>query len=505
MGSSVDQETYQQQLRARSLAGYYTEPAGEPPAPRTCAGLACHLARRRSGAGPEPGHREVHCLGWCDQGPTTLSAANAIATSAGPGGTPPAIRLVGDTAIVTARLAAGDHSALDRARRAGVYGALARALKAPPTAVLDALEASGEQGRGGAGFPTGRKWRLAAATPASRRFVVANGDEGDPGSFIDRLLLEQDPHAVIEGLALCAYAIGASEGLVFIRAEYPRARVVMEAALGEARAAGLLGPAVLGTGFRLEIRVVAGQGSYVCGEETALLNAIEGRRGEVRVRPPFPAEAGLWGCPTVVNNIETLVNVPWIVARGPAAFRALGTTGSPGTKAFCLSAGFRHPGVVEAPYGIPLATLIRELGGGGTDGELAGVSLGGPMGSILLPHEWDVAVDYPSLAARGIRLGHGGLVALPAGTHWAELLVHWASFMARESCGKCAPCRLGSARAERLARQLLAAGGVAGHGTDAGHQLRELLDVVASTSLCGFGQGIPGPLETLRALVAGER
>jgi NADH:ubiquinone oxidoreductase subunit F (NADH-binding) len=262
---------------------------------------------------------------------------------------------------------------------------------------------------------------------------------------------------------------------------------------------------VLGAGFQLEIRVVAGQGSYVCGEETALLNAIEGHRGEVRVRPPFPAEKGLWGCPTVVNNIETLVNVPWIVARGPDAFRALGTADSPGTKAFCLSAGFRHPGVVEAPYGISLDRLIRDLGGGGADGELAGVSLGGPMGSILLPGEWDVAVDYPTLAARGLRLGHGGLVALPAGTDWADLLVHWAGFMARESCGKCVPCRLGSARAERLARQLLEERGLRKQGSSASQELQALLELVAATSLCGFGQGIPGPMETLRALAAGER
>jgi NADH:ubiquinone oxidoreductase subunit F (NADH-binding) len=396
---------------------------------------------------------------------------------------------------VTPRLVAGA-ATLDSASRLGVYQGLRHALQVlGPDAVLRIVEGSGEQGRGGAGFSTGRKWRQVAEAADPRRYVVANGDEGDPGAFVDRLLLERDPHAVIEGMTLCAYAVGASEGVVYIRSEYPAAQSAMEQAIGQAREAGLLGAAVAGSGFAFDLRVVAGRGNYVCGEETALLNAIEGLRGEVRVRPPYPAERGLFGHPTVVNNIETLVNIPWIVSEGAQAFRRLGTSSSPGTKAFCLSGGFARPGIVEAEFGISLRELVMDAGGGGPDGQpLAAVALGGPMGSILLPEEWDVAVDYPGLAARGVRLGHGGLVAIPEGADWQDLLVHWLNFMARESCGKCVPCRLGSVRALELARRLPEA------RPGEAQALGRLLQLVADTSLCGFGQSVPGPVLRLLEL-----
>jgi NADH:ubiquinone oxidoreductase subunit F (NADH-binding) len=267
----------------------------------------------------------------------------------------------------------------------------------------------------------------------------------------------------------------------------------MQAAIAQACAAGSLGNNICGSSFSFDVRVVTGHGSYVCGEETALLNAIEGRRGEVRVRPPYPAAEGLYGQPTVVNNIETLVNIPWIIARGADAFRRLGTPGSPGTKAFCLNHGFARPGIVEAEFGLSLRELVERHGGGGRDGQaLAGVILGGPMGSILLPEEWDVRMDYPELAAHGIQSGHGGLVALPAGTDWHALMIHWLEFMVAESCGKCVPCRLGSAQALALAQH---------PDRDVAHrQLPGLLDLIATTSLCGFGQSLPLPLERLRAL-----
>jgi NADH-quinone oxidoreductase subunit F len=269
-------------------------------------------------------------------------------------------------AIVTARIGKGDFADLERARSVGIYQALAKALGQTPAAVLATVEESGEQGRGGAGFPTGRKWRLAAESAGTMRYVIANGDEGDPGSFIDRLLLEHDPHAILEGMALCAWAIGASAGVVYIRSEYPAAQSRMRAAIEQARAAGLLGTGICGSSFDFDVQVVTGHGSYVCGEETALLNAIEGRRGEVRVRPPYPAAQGLYGQPTVVNNIETLVNIPWIIERGPAAFRRLGTADSPGTKAFCFNQGFARPGIVEAEFGLSLRELVETYGGGGT-------------------------------------------------------------------------------------------------------------------------------------------
>jgi NADH:ubiquinone oxidoreductase subunit F (NADH-binding) len=297
-------------------------------------------------------------------------------------------------------------------------------------------------------------------------------------------------------MALCAWAIGARQGVVYIRSEYPAAQAKMAAAIAEAQAAGFLGKAICGSGFSFEVRVVAGHGSYVCGEETALLNAIEGRRGEVRVRPPYPAVQGLYGQPTVVNNIETLVNIPWIVERGAAAFRQLGTADSPGTKAFCLNHGFARPGIIEAEFGLSLRELVETHGGGGRDGQpLAGIVLGGPMGSILLPGEWDVDLSYQELARRGIQSGHGGVVALPAGTDWWKLMIHWLEFMVAESCGKCVPCRLGSAEALALAKQAV---------TDEAHRkLPALLDLIATTSLCGFGQSLPAPVERLRVLAQG--
>ncbi|MEZ5561709.1 MAG: NADH-ubiquinone oxidoreductase-F iron-sulfur binding region domain-containing protein [Gammaproteobacteria bacterium] len=477
----------------RGVRSFYADLVADPLAVRICTGLSCQLAGARCPDEPAGGPpvRAVQCLGYCDRSPARLMPDGRVALTDGSG--PVSIRCIAPQPVVTARIGKGDFSDLAHARDAGVYLALAKALAQQPVAVLEAVEASGEQGRGGAGFPTGRKWRLAAEAAGSKRYVVANGDEGDPGSFIDRLLLEYDPHAILEGMALCAWAIGASEGVVYIRSEYPAAQSRMEAAIAQARSAGFLGTAICNSSFSFEVRVVTGHGSYVCGEETALLNAIEGRRGEVRVRPPYPAVYGLHGQPTVVNNIETLVNIPWIVARGAEAFRKLGTPDSPGTKAFCFNHGFARPGVVEAEFGLSLRELVETHGGGSHDGQpLAGIVLGGPMGSILLPEEWDVRMDYRDLAERGIHSGHGGLVALPAGTDWRELMIHWLEFMVAESCGKCVPCRLGSTQALALARQ-----------ADAGEvqqKLPALLDLIATTSLCGFGQSLPRPVERLRAL-----
>jgi NADH-quinone oxidoreductase subunit F len=373
-----------------------------------------------------------------------------------------------------------------------VWSALEAAVAGEPEAVLAAIEASGERGRGGGSFPTGRKWRAAAAQRGPR-VVIANGDEGDPGSFVDRLLMERDPHAVLEGLALCGFAVGAAEGIVYVRSEYPEAFGRLETAAREARAAGLLGPR---SATRFDVRVESGHGSYVCGEETALIESLEGRRGEAQPRPPYPVERGLFGRPTVVNNVETLVVVPWIVEEGADAWRSLGSPACPGTKALCFNHGFARPGVVEVEIGTSLGRAVHELGGGSRDGRpLAGILLGGPMGSVLRPEEWDVPIDPVALAARGIQLGHGGIVALPHGTDWRALLVHLLGFMAEESCGRCVPCRLGSRRALELSQRPGEPGTAA--------RLRALLDLVRDTSLCGFGQGIPGPAARLLELAEG--
>jgi NADH:ubiquinone oxidoreductase subunit F (NADH-binding) len=361
-------------------------------------------------------------------------------------------------------------------------------LHGKPADVLAVMERSGERGRGGAGFPTGVKWRLCAETPADERYVIANGDEGDPGSFIDRVLMERDPHGVLEGLALCAYAVGARRGIVFIRSEYPRAIAVMRTAIAEARQAGLLGGA--GGGFNFEASVFPALGSYVCGEETALLNAIEGLRGEVRIRPPYPAQEGLYGRPTVINNVETLVNVPFILAHGADAYAALGTTESRGTKALCLNHGFARPGIVEVGFGESLRAVIEGAGGGGAGGKrIEAVLLGGPMGSVLMPDEWDVPVCHAAMTARGIRLGHGGLIALLEGTDYRAFFEHLLHFMMEESCGKCVPCRLGSRAAWNTLHQT--------NGHDPRPRLQRLCEVMEQGSLCAFGQNMPGPLRQL--------
>lgn len=377
---------------------------------------------------------------------------------------------------------------MDRARAAGAYAALERALQAAPGDIITALERSGERGRGGAAYSTGAKWRACAEAPGDARYVIANGDEGDPGSFIDRVLMEGDPHAIIEGMILCGYAVGAREGIVFIRSEYPAAQVTMAAAIAEARQAGLLGASICDSGFSFDLSIVTGMGGYVCGEETALLNAIEGHRGEVRLRPPYPSVEGLYGKPTVVNNVETLVNVPVILTLGAEAYARLGTQSCSGTKAICLNHGFARSGIVEVEFGTSLREVIAEAGGGSGGRQLEAVLIGGPMGSVVLPDQWDIPVCYAAMGARDIPLGHGGVVAVPEGTDFHALLLHWATFMRDESCGKCVPCRLGSRRAHDLLAR--------GDGT-VRPDLERLLDVIEQASLCAFGRLMPKPMRQL--------
>jgi NADH:ubiquinone oxidoreductase subunit F (NADH-binding) len=482
--------------RERSVTSFYADLHSDPTAVRVCRGTSCELAgasallETYAARGP---CRAVYCLGYCDRSPAALQPDGRIALgepasrSARTEVPPPlpAVRCLAREPLVTARIARGDCSDLDGARRNGAYRALERALGRPREEILDTLESSGERGRGGAAFSTAAKWRAAARSGEPRRVVVANGDEGDPGSFVDRALLEADPHAVLEGMALCAHAIDANEGFVYVRSEYPRALERMRSAVAEARAAGVLGPSLLGSSHAFEVSVVSGRGSYVCGEETALLNALEGRRGEVRIRPPYPAEHGWRGLPTVVNNVETLANIPVVLGMGADAYARLGTQACSGTKVLSLNAGFARPGLVEVEFGTPLRTVIEEAGGHG----LAAVLLGGPMGSVLPPEVWDVPICYVAMAQRGIQLGHGGLVAVPEGTDFAALLRHWLRFMSEESCGRCAPCALGSRAA--LAR---AAGNLDAQTRD---ELRRLFDTMEQASLCAFGQLLPGPLRAL--------
>jgi NADH:ubiquinone oxidoreductase subunit F (NADH-binding) len=292
---------------------------------------------------------------------------------------------------------------------------------------------------------------------------------------------------VIEGMLLCGYAVGASQGIVFIRSEYPKAIARMREAIAEARAAGIFG---FQDTFPFEISIFPGMGSYVCGEETAMLNAIEGLRGEVQIRPPYPTQEGLYGKPTVVNNVETLVNIAAILEKGAEAYAALGTESSSGTKAMCLNHGFARPGIVEVEFGTTLRELIEEAGGSANGKPLEAIILGGPMGSLLLPEQWDVPICYGTMAERGIQLGHGGIVALPEGTDYRTLLEHWLKFMMDESCGKCVPCRLGSQKAWNLARNQI-------DRPQCRSQLERLFEVMEQGSLCAFGQYMPEPMRQM--------
>ncbi|XAM01710.1 NADH-quinone oxidoreductase subunit L [Phycisphaeraceae bacterium D3-23] len=403
----------------------------------------------------------------------------------------PEIRSTTRQPIVTQRLTGGPAQSLSDARAAGVYQALEDAVShRSQVQVLAEVEASGERGRGGAGYPTGAKWKVCAKTPSDVRYVIANGDEGDPGSYVDRVLMEHDPHAILEGMALCGYAVGAEQGVVFVRWEYPRAYEVMCEAVEEARRARLLGRGILGHDLEFNVTVMRGQGGYVCGEETALINAIEGERGEVRLRPPYPAESGLWGRPTIVNNVETLVNIPWIIQHGAEAYRALGTQESSGNKVICLNSGFSRPGMVEVEFGTPLAQVIEEAGSGAGAKQVLAVLLGGPMGTLLTPDRWDVPICYDEMRRRSISLGHGGVVAILEDTDCRALFENLIQFMADESCGKCVPCRAGSKRLMEMVQA----------GAYRRDEIEATLGVVAAASLCPFGHETPGPLRDLLEL-----
>lgn len=450
--------------------------------------------------------RSIYCLGLCDRAPAALapsrpaSRSDHSATYHGHIGyrhnitTPPTtIRHTCPEPIVTRNLDHDEARQLDGARTLGVYEALNTAMAMSPQAVLERMVDSRELGRGGAAYPTGLKWKQCAQQRDPLKYVIANGDEGDPGSYIDRILLERDPHSLLEGMMICAYAVGATHGIVFIRHEYPAALQAIRRAIQEAEAAGILGDAQRPSGFQFHVSVLPAMGSYVCGESSAMLNALEGLRGEVRLQPPYPVQCGIDDHPTVVNNVETLVNVPWIMTHGSDAYTNLGTTATSGTKVMCLDNGFTHPCAVEVEFGTTLRQVI-ELGMGDASSEIEAVFLGGPMGTIVPCDEWDTPICYKAMAKRGITLGHGGMVALPVGYDRLKLLKHLLRFMANESCGKCAPCSNGSARA-------LGACETEGESIDY-TALHELLEAIAQTSLCAFGQFTPQPmLQLIRQII----
>ncbi len=387
-----------------------------------------------------------------------------------------------------------DPESLDEFLARGGYEAARKALTTmTPGAIIEEILASGLRGRGGAGFPTGMKWKFARQSPGDVKYVICNGDEGDPGAFMDASIMDGDPHAVIEGMLIAAYAIGAREGYIYVRAEYPLAVRRLRLAIAAAEGRGLLGDDLFGSGWSFHLKIKEGAGAFVCGEETALIASIEGRRGMPRTRPPFPAVRGLRGKPTNINNVETFANVPWIIANGAAAYAAVGSETCKGTKAFSLAGKIVNGGLVEVPMGSTLRHVIFDVGGGVKDGKaFKAVQLGGPSGGCVPAALLDTPVDYESLAATGAIMGSGGMVVADESTCMVDLARYFLHFTQRESCGKCVPCRLGTKRMLEILERI-----TAGEGEDGDiERLEKLATTIKKTSLCGLGQTAPNPVLT---------
>ncbi len=377
------------------------------------------------------------------------------------------------------------------------YAALGKVLtEMKPQDVIDEITKSGLRGRGGGGFPTGRKWALTAPNQADQKYVVCNADEGDPGAFMDRSVLEGDPHCLIEAMAIAGYAIGATEGYVYVRAEYPIAVARLQMAIEQAREYGLLGKNIFGSGFDFDLFIRLGAGAFVCGEETALMTSIEGKRGEPRPRPPYPAVKGLWGKPTVENNVETFANVPQIILRGADWFSSMGTEKSKGTKVFALGGKIEHTGLVEIPMGTPLREIIEDIGGGIPNGKkFKAAQTGGPSGGCIPADLIDTPVDYDNLTAIGCMMGSGGLIVMDEDTCMVDMAKFFLEFTVDESCGKCTPCRVGTKRLYEKLDKI-----TKGNGTlEDIDELEELCYYIKENSLCGLGQTAPNPvLSTLK-------
>lgn len=372
------------------------------------------------------------------------------------------------------------------------YAALAKVLtEMTPEDVIQTVLDSKLRGRGGAGFPTGLKWKFARQAQGSPKFMVCNADEGDPGAFMNRKVLEGDPHSVIEGMAIGAYAVGSTQGYVYCRAEYPIAVSTLNIAIKQAKEYGLLGKNILGTDFSFDLEVRMGAGAFVCGEETALIASIEGSRGEPRVRPPFPASKGLWGKPTNINNVETYANVPKIIHRGLEWYTSMGSEKSKGTKTFALAGDVAHTGLIEVPFGMTLREIIYDIGGGIKNGKgYKAVQTGGPMGGCLPSQYLDLEVDYETLGAAGSIMGSGGMIVMDEDTCMVDIARFFMEFTQDESCGKCVPCRIGTRQILEILERICAGEGVPGDI----EELQTLCDVIKKNSLCGLGQGAPNPV-----------
>jgi bidirectional [NiFe] hydrogenase diaphorase subunit len=365
-----------------------------------------------------------------------------------------------------------------------------------PKEVVEAMTKSGLRGRGGAGFPTGLKWGTVAKSPGAKKYVICNADEGDPGAFMDRSVLESDPHSVLEGMAIAAYAVGADQGYLYVRAEYPLAIARLQLAIKQAKSMSLLGAGIFESPFNFNVEIRIGAGAFVCGEETALMMSVEGKRGTPRPRPPFPAESGLFGCPTLLNNVETFANVPAIYRNGAEWFAGIGTEKSKGTKVFALAGKIKNTGLIEVPMGTPLRTIVEEMGGGAPDGgKIKAVQTGGPSGGCIPSQHLDTPVDYESLGKLGSIMGSGGMIVMDETTKMVDVARFFMEFCMDESCGKCIPCRAGTVQMHNILDKILKRKATARDLA----KLEELCDMVRNTSLCGLGQTAPNPtMSTLR-------
>ncbi len=469
---------------------------------RVCTGTACfattgdqHVAEIKEVTGLALGERsddgeislaETVCLGFCHSSPAvrdgnTIDAGTDVIDRVRHGATAAAAEPEWQSILAQPVLS-----------RDGDWSGLHRSLtELTPEQLLEEVKAAGVRGRGGAGFPAGTKWQFTRDAAGEHKFIVANGDEGDPGSYIDKYLMERAPARVLEGMALAAYAVGADHGFLLTRSEYPRSKPILDAAAAAAREAGWLGENIQGSGFSFDVTVLEGAGSYVVGEETSLLACIEGRRATVSARPPFPAVRGLYGMPTVVNNTETLANIPFIAANGGDAYRDLSPDATPGSKLVCFNERFRRPGVYEVPFGLTMRELCEDVAGGIVDGrELKALQIGGPLGGILPATRLDVLFDFTPLAEVGCMLGHGGIVAFDDRTDMRALATHLLRFGAHESCGKCFPCRIGLTRAHEM---------FASDQPVSKERLEQLLEALELGSLCAHGSGLPAPIRSLIA------
>jgi len=458
----------------------------------------------------------VGCMGFCGQGPLVQidpndqiyeevepQDADSIVTATLGEGTASAMRLDPQhpffsyqTPVVRKHSGKVDPESIEEYIAAGGYEPLYKALyEMTPEQVVKEITDSGLRGRGGGGYPTGLKWATVAKMPEGQKYIICNGDEGDPGAFMDRSVLESDPHSVLEGMAIAGYAVGANHGYIYVRAEYPLAIKRLQKAIQQAKKYSLMGSQVFDSPFDFKVDIRIGAGAFVCGEETALIQSIEGGRGNPVPRPPYPAQKGLYGHPTLINNVETLANIAHIIREGAEWYASMGTENSKGTKIFALTGNIRNNGLIEVPMGITLRTIVEDMGGGVPDGEVKAVQTGGPSGGCIPKDLLDTPVDYDSLKAVGSMMGSGGMVVMDQNTSLVEIAHFYMEFCRGETCGKCVPCRTGTVQLYGLLTKILK-----GQATEADlEQLKQLSHMVQETSLCGLGMTAPNPvLSTLR-------